>query len=1068
MIKNNTPRKLILQLLLASVIGMCSADRSRAQSFGVHFLGNTSDDVTGAAGVVPITNWNNIANSTFTLGSSTPILASDGSTTATLTLSGGGVHNAWDSGIAGDGANLSLMDGFMDTGDYGGETGTATISGLTNAYYDVYVYSLTDTTRPNNGGDWLPNYTVNGTTYYTPVLGASTASTFDTTGASVGGTGFSGFVKGTPQLVNNNGPVLASSFGNYIELVLVAPVDGAITITAEKDTETYRSPFNGFELVPATGSAPVANPPLAYPATADSAVEAGVHVTLTASAGGTAPISYQWQTDGGSGNTPTNIPGATGTNLVIDTTGFAPGTNVYDFVASNTLGTNTSPVGYVVVVPTFSALPAISVQFAGDGASDTLGLVQAAGYAPEEFWNIDAKPTGITDSNLVDYTGAPTPTAVNVVYANGNYHSSDDTSTPDGVLLSGGFWSGSGYTVNVTGVPYSSYNVFVYMLNDNNPNRRYEFNIGSQTNWGSVFNGNGYSVPPYTLDVQSTELAEGSQMQADLVEFTGITGSSFTINGQTPDGNVAMMGLEIYEAFSGPPVASPISLSTSATIYSGLPLGLSEHPISGTLPYSYQWLTDGGTGGSLLPIANATNSTLAVNTTSLVPGNYNYEVIVENSEGSSTSAVQSVTISTSVPVLVTDITPTPVNEAYAGQTVTYSPAFVGTLPITYQWTVNTGTGATNIPASSNPTAVTSTLILSNVNAGNSGTYTLTASNSVGGPVSTSSSTLTVLTNLPPPASSYAYGAAVLADGPLAYWPLDETNDPSTGVTPAYDASGNGYYGVYGEGTENGFNGIVGPEAPQIPGFPTNNWALGTTLATPGSFVSASAGSLSASNLTYVAWINPSSPVENWAGILMDRGAKGTGFGFGGTTDGTGMSELAYTWNGNSEATWGFNSLLFPTANQWSFVAMVIQPAQTTLYLIGADGVVQSTNNAVTNDTEEFGVAWHIGNDYSSGLNDGSRVFPGSISSVSVYASALSSNQIVTLADVGLGITPPPPAVTLNIAHSLGVPGSLTLTWSQGTLLQSTNVLGPWVPNSAATSPYTVTPSGPEMFYRVKQ
>jgi hypothetical protein len=160
-------------------------------------------------------------------------------------------------------------------------------------------------------------------------------------------------------------------------------------------------------------------------------------------------------------------------------------------------------------------------------------------------------------------------------------------------------------------------------------------------------------------------------------------------------------------------------------------------------------------------------------------------------------------------------------------------------------------------------------------------------------------------------------------------------------------------------------------------------------------------------------------------------------------------------------------MLFPTANQWSFVAMVIQPSHTTLYLIGQGGVVQSTNSVVTNDVEEFGVAWHIGNDFSSGVDDGSRVFPGSIAAVSVYLTALSSNQVVTLADVGLGITPPPPAVTLGIGRSLSTPGSLTLTWPQGTLLQATNVLGPWVTNSTATSPFTVKPAGPEMFYRIK-
>lgn len=44
--------------------------------------------------------------------------------------------------------------------------------------------------------------------------------------------------------------------------------------------------------------------------------------------------------------------------------------------------------------------------------------------------------------------------------------------------------------------------------------------------------------------------------------------------------------------------------------------------------------------------------------------------------------------------------------------------------------------------------------------------------------------------------------------------------------------------------------------------------------------------------------------------------------------------------------------------------------------------------------------------------------------------------------------------------------NLQLTWAYGTLLQATNVTGPWTTNNAA-SPYTVTPTGPQMFFRVQ-
>jgi hypothetical protein len=66
--------------------------------------------------------------------------------------------------------------------------------------------------------------------------------------------------------------------------------------------------------------------------------------------------------------------------------------------------------------------------------------------------------------------------------------------------------------------------------------------------------------------------------------------------------------------------------------------------------------------------------------------------------------------------------------------------------------------------------------------------------------------------------------------------------------------------------------------------------------------------------------------------------------------------------------------------------------------------------------------------------------------------------------VTVGAAPPP--VTIQAQFSAG---TLTLTWSQGALLQATNVLGPWLTNATATSPYTVMPAtnGPRMFYRVQ-
>jgi hypothetical protein len=55
------------------------------------------------------------------------------------------------------------------------------------------------------------------------------------------------------------------------------------------------------------------------------------------------------------------------------------------------------------------------------------------------------------------------------------------------------------------------------------------------------------------------------------------------------------------------------------------------------------------------------------------------------------------------------------------------------------------------------------------------------------------------------------------------------------------------------------------------------------------------------------------------------------------------------------------------------------------------------------------------------------------------------------------------AVTLLVQPS---GSNWQLTWSQGTLLQATNLTGPWITNGAP-SPLVITPTGPRMFYRVQ-
>ena len=62
----------------------------------------------------------------------------------------------------------------------------------------------------------------------------------------------------------------------------------------------------------------------------------------------------------------------------------------------------------------------------------------------------------------------------------------------------------------------------------------------------------------------------------------------------------------------------------------------------------------------------------------------------------------------------------------------------------------------------------------------------------------------------------------------------------------------------------------------------------------------------------------------------------------------------------------------------------------------------------------------------------------------------------------LTVSGPPPGILL--IQNGGA--SLTLTWGPGTLLEATNVEGPWVTNNAA-SPYIVTPTEARKFFRLQ-
>ncbi|HTV61891.1 MAG TPA: GH92 family glycosyl hydrolase [Verrucomicrobiae bacterium] len=280
----------------------------------------------------------------------------------------------------------------------------------------------------------------------------------------------------------------------------------------------------------------------------------------------------------------------------------------------------------------------------------------------------------------------------------------------------------------------------------------------------------------------------------------------------------------------------------------------------------------------------------------------------------------------------------------------------------------------------------------------------------------------------------SYQAAVVACHPLAYWPLNETNG-----SIAFDPVG-GHNGTYVGGVTLGQPGVP------LSGFGSSSCAAlfdGTT-----GYVDIPEGPFDLTNaITTIAWVKvPTTP--NFVGIFghgdpswrMSVNASGEP----GANDGTS--------NGDATAP---SSIV---GTNWHMVAYSCTgvPNIPNNGLLYVDGVLVADNTVGELTGDGYDV-WIGGSpDYGTG-----RLLPGSIAHVSVFTNALSPAQILALYQAA-SIAPP---VTLTITQA-GT-GRLAVAWPQGTLLQSTNLIGPWITDTAS-SPYTIVPTNSQMYFRAEQ
>lgn len=648
----------------------------------------------------------------------------------------------------------------------GGNSATPTVQG-----YNLYIYSFSGSTAvliasyTNSGfaftyGDWVK------WSGFTPILlnsNSTYAYTFHRTS-----TGWAGMTS-TPNTTDlyPNG-----------QLCLIPTAGGTVTYGGTGLSDA------AFDL----GLTPVGIGPSPYPFANTIAVSpsqivvAGTQVTLSESATGNAPLYYQWRTDGGSGGSPTNIPGSTISNLVLNTTGWTPKAYNYTVVVSNSFGTVTSIVSTITVTyaNTTGQLADIGATDPTPLLADDVSQLSLGGGAPDgmNYWFDNGAPPGqtfVTGSHAGGYT------LTSLAVRTGTGSSGGLPAGGQAYVLRIYAVSGSSATLYAT---YTSQTNFTFTLQDWLRWSGLALPLSANTTYAYSFariaSGSGWD----NMSTVSGDLYPGGE--AVLVPANGGTmtfGSSHSFDG------TFIVGV----ATAGYPNVSPALLS-SGVVYADTPITVSATVTGGGSP-TYQWQTDGGNTGTLTNIPGATGLTLPVDTTGLDNLTVAYRLVASNGSLSTTGEVALLTVNAaSNPTIVNDTAPSPA-KSFVGGSVTFSASFTGTLPIAYQWQVDKGTGATNLIGQTN-----ATLTLTNLQVSDTGNYSLYATNIIGN----ASSTPSALTVYPTPS------------GPITVnfeWHSTEGGDAGT-----YSGTG-----ISGFGTGTTWNTIAGP----------STWTPGTYSSTAG-------------------------------------------------------------------------------------------------------------------------------------------------------------------------------------------------------------------------------------------
>jgi hypothetical protein len=386
-----------------------------------------------------------------------------------------------------------------------------------------------------------------------------------------------------------------------------------------------------------------------------------------------------------------------------------------------------------------------------------------------------------------------------------------------------------------------------------------------------------------------------------------------------------------------------------------------------------------------------------------------------------------------------------------GSTAIFSVGADGQSPISYQWYFN---GTNKLSGAGNPTVTSATLVLTNLQSSQSGTYSVVVSNSVGGAVTSQPATLFVFKATLVGLWRFNEGSGTNA--------LDSSGLGNNGILagengniPAWAAGQSGFDGALrftNNGTDHAFVAVPSNGSLLIGQTPTNPWTI-----------TAWAYEDSDGTGDFVATYGRILTIDNGTAFQLESGASGD-------------AEL-YTWaraNGQWQVAWGAGNSVSPLLDQWEHWAVVYDGTNLFVYRNGNTGinggVAFQPVTAALGGYLGFQDAILIGSELAP--QPGNRTWNGMLDDVAVFNIALSPAQIQTVMSGDFSAFVSQPHLSIG-----GGSGNIVLSWPavQSTFqLQSTTNLAPvsWtnVPTAAVQNGGAMTVTLPagvrKQFFRL--